>query len=918
MNRTFWLLLFFLFWAIPAHAQDSPADLYQKGQLERARAAASAESAQGLFVQAMFDLRDAEFDRAAEKLSQAEQLASVYTDKDLITIGRARVMRERGDVRNAELLLREVVQARPQAHLARLELGEILLERGARAEADLVLDAFSTFYNNGLIKTSVDLSLVSRAMAALGSFQDANSAAQKAFEADASNAANLVHWGDLLLAKYNYHDANRTYEDALKAEPNHPGALVGLARIELAESTNYNKVRNLLEEASVLAPGYPPIAITHAQTAIYDSDCTSAREHLQPVLQKRPNHLEALTLVAVCDYLDDETPQFEAKVAEILKLNPRYAEVFSTTAEFAVRVHRYEEAVSLDRRALEILPTHSQSLVGLGIGLSRIGKEDEAVEVFRDAFDADPYNVRAFNMVELYERKMPEYEFTEYDRFRIRAHRTQNDAINHLVAPVVHSALAEFDAKYKTKTDPYLAVEVFPAPDVFSVRSVGVPHVTPQGICFGKVVVSRSPSDGNFNWTQVIWHELAHVYHLQLSNSRVPRWFTEGLAEYETNVKDPAWSRHHDKELARALVAGDLRGVMTLDKGFTQARTMEEILRSYHQASLVIHYLAQTHGFPKIVEMLRAWGAHTKTEDVYQQVLGQTPQQIDDGFRAWLLRRYLHFNGQLLLDFSGIGSVREVSELMRKSPDNAEHVAELAVAQYRDGDKEEAIKSIERALKMGDGVPRVHLIAAVIFVDLDRMKDAHAQGSRVLGLLRDSYDLRILMGAAAQALEHTQEAEIHFEAATQLFPNGEDAWVSLDKIATMTRNEALGQKALARLFALDAHDPVIARRYGERMLKNKNHTEALHAARRWMDIAPFDARAHSFLADTGLSMGKPEVAQQAWEAALAIRPSERREIILEAITKSSKAKQAGLQEHWLERAKAAEIPTHQIQRALDK
>ena len=33
-----------------------------------------------------------------------------------------------------------------------------------------------------------------------------------------------------------------------------------------------------------------------------------------------------------------------------------------------------------------------------------------------------------------------------------------------------------------------------------------------------------------FNFARVLWHELAHSYALALSDARVPRWFTEGLA----------------------------------------------------------------------------------------------------------------------------------------------------------------------------------------------------------------------------------------------------------------------------------------------------------------------------------------------------------------------------------------------------
>jgi len=915
--KAFAVLLFVTFSLGGNALAGTPTHLFETGQLTAAFDASQSDGAESYVVSALFNLRDAKFDAALRELEKAEQAATTELEREWLILGRARLAREQNSPSVAESILRELLQARPQAHRARLELGEILMARGAKSEADLVLDSFSSFFNNGLLKTSVELALLSKAMAHLGSFQDANRAAQLSFEADPRNAENLVFWGELLLSKYNYHDADRTFKDALAVDPNHPGALVGLARVELAQTTNYNEVRNLLERASLVASEYPDLWTTYAQASIYDSDCVSAREHVQRVLKSRPHHLEARTLEAVCDYLDDKSEVFESRVKEILELNPRYADVFATAAEFAVRVHRYDEAVALDRRALEIYPGHARSLVGLGIGLSRIGKEDEALDVFRDAFDADPYNVRAFNMVELYEKKMPEYEFTDHGRFRIRAHQTQNEAINHLVAPLVDEAIKEFDKKYQHKTHPYLAVEVFPVAEVFAVRSVGVPNVSPQGICFGKVVVSRSPSEGNFNWAQVIWHELAHVYHLQISKSRVPRWFTEGLAEYETNVKDPAWSRHHDKELARALIAGELRGVMTLDKGFTQARTFEEILRSYHQASLVIHYLVQTHGFPKIVEMLNAWGQMKPTETVYRDVLKQSPTQIDEGFRVWLMKRYMNFQGQLLLDLAAVESVMEVQKALNAKPDDADLRANLAVAHYRDGKKDAALAALDSALKVAKSTPRVHLIAALIYSDLGRMKDAHASGNRVLEHARDSYDLRMIMGSAAQSLELTEEASIHFQAATELFPGGQDAWDALDRIALMTRNESLAVSTIKRLFELDAHDSSVARRYGERMLKLKNFDEARRAGQRWMDIAPFDARAHNFLAQVELANGNGPGAEQIWETALVIRKGEEREIILGAIKAAQDANQSKVAERWRQRALKLGMSERQIQRSLD-
>ena len=45
------------------------------------------------------------------------------------------------------------------------------------------------------------------------------------------------------------------------------------------------------------------------------------------------------------------------------------------------------------------------------------------------------------------------------------------------------------------------------------------------GACFGRVVTLDSPRarpPGSFNWQATLWHELAHVFAIQRSRSRVP------------------------------------------------------------------------------------------------------------------------------------------------------------------------------------------------------------------------------------------------------------------------------------------------------------------------------------------------------------------------------------------------------------
>ena len=101
-------------------------------------------------------------------------------------------------------------------------------------------------------------------------------------------------------------------------------------------------------------------------------------------------------------------------------------------------------------------------------------------------------------------------------------------------------------------------------------RTVGLPDIGALGVCFGQVITAMSPATGDINWGMVLWHELGHVFAIQLSNSRVPRWFTEGLSEYETLIARPDWRRENDADLYGAVANGTLPSIGDLNSEFMQ------------------------------------------------------------------------------------------------------------------------------------------------------------------------------------------------------------------------------------------------------------------------------------------------------------------------------------------------------------
>src|SRR5207245_784282 len=111
------------------------------------------------------------------------------------------------------------------------------------------------------------------------------------------------------------------------------------------------------------------------------------------------------------------------------------------------------------------------------------------------------------------------------------------------------------------------------------------------GVCFGRVVAMDSPKarpPGEFQWEATLWHELAHVITVQMSNQRVPRWLTEGISVYEEKIERPEWARRMDVQFASMLNQGQTLKLRDLNAAFTDPK---KISLAYFQGALVVEHL---------------------------------------------------------------------------------------------------------------------------------------------------------------------------------------------------------------------------------------------------------------------------------------------------------------------------------------
>jgi hypothetical protein len=202
------------------------------------------------------------------------------------------------------------------------------------------------------------------------------------------------------------------------------------------------------------------------------------------------------------------------------------------------------------------------------------------------------------------------------------------------------------------------------------------------GACFGRVVTMDSPRarpPGEFNWGVTLWHEMAHVITLQLSEQRLPRWLSEGASVYEEKRARPEWGREMDIPFARAIDRGQVLALKDLNSGFSNPET---ISLSYFQASLVVEHIVEVYGQPKLREFVQSYATGIDTETALRQALGVEIDALQKTFDQFLEKRYGALRKVLAVPdgLKDADTVDKLRELAKAHPDSFPVHVELGTA----------------------------------------------------------------------------------------------------------------------------------------------------------------------------------------------------------------------------------------------
>ena len=218
----------------------------------------------------------------------------------------------------------------------------------------------------------------------------------------------------------------------------------------------------------------------------------------------------------------------------------------------------------------------------------RTGDEPEARRVLERTFKAFPFDRVTFNLLALLD-KLEKFEVVQDGDLVFKFDPGEAKVLREYAIPLAQDALKKLSAAYQFTPKGPILIEVFPVHDDFAVRNLGLPGlVGALGACFGRVVSMDSPrakAPGTFSWQATLWHELAHVITLQMSNQRVPRWLTEGISVYEEGRERPVVGPRHGSAVragARARAGAEAaRSELGLHQaGHHRARVLPGVARS--------------------------------------------------------------------------------------------------------------------------------------------------------------------------------------------------------------------------------------------------------------------------------------------------------------------------------------------------
>jgi len=601
-------------------------------------------------------------------------------------------------------------------------------------------------------------------------YEDANEVFKALVAKEPKNSEYRERWGRLYLEVGQEVEAAGLFNEALGIDKNNARAMVGLALIEV--EVYDNRAGEMARKALAIDPKLVEAQELLARLALEDNNNAKAIEEAKKALALDSNAEQAKAILATIDWLADkkETPW-----------DPHTAGGYATAGRFMTLNRRYEEGIAFYRKSLDIDPGLNRARSELGIDLMRVGLDKEAFEQLEICYNNGFRDSATKNTLKL----MDSYKnFVTFQNGQtiLKLHKNEAELLRPYFETEMERCIAAYEKKYRMKLERPVQLEVYPDHEDFAVRTLGMPGLGALGVTFGYAIATDSPSSrkpGSFHWASTMWHEMSHVFTLTMTNHRVPRWFTEGIAVHEETAVSPEWGDRLGADEITAIKDHQLLPVAELDRGFIHPTRPQQVVISYFQAGKICDYITDKWGWDTILAMLKDFAHDMDTPGVIQKELQLDPAAFDKEFLAhleaetkptvehfddWKKKVKTVYDLTQKKDWDGV--IKEGTSIRDFYPDYVEQHSiyeMLAQAYEAKGDKAAAMAELERYVKAGGREPATLKKDAKLLEEAGRKKEAAAVLDRLNYIYPMDNEVHQQLGELDLALGNTGGAvrELH-------------------------------------------------------------------------------------------------------------------------------------------------------------
>ena len=580
----------------------------------------------------------------------------------------------------------------------------------------------------------------------------------------------------LAMSAYDWGAAMDAYSNLLKIRAKSPDGLTGQASVIFHSQHKLDDVEKLLKQALEVNPSHIDALLLTAQVDLEEERYADAKKHIDAALVTNPNHARGLAMLALYFVQMNQNDKYAEVEARAKAIKPVCPDFYCDIGEMMENKRGFNTAARYYETAIKLAPEYWRGYYGLGMNTSRQGAEGEekGKELLLKAFKKNGFNVWALNMIKSLDRMIgdkeqgvkPKYAETKTKHFTLKFYGKEANIVRPYLEEWAESAYEAQSKRFNFVPEEPLTIELCYDFQDQAARTVGLPNLGALGVCFGKLCTVVSPQEGRkeahppFNWRKVLEHEFGHVMVLQMSDFRVPRWYTEAFSTY---LEDDS-RLQSDRMMIDAIAHNGIKDIDKMNEYFRS-----NMLMAYVHGRYVIEYIDQKYGFDAHIKAIKLFAKGKKLEEALTEATGASIEELNKGQHEFVKQSFKDV--RLRPSFNQADLVKQ-ELLARDEKASAQDVANLAISNLMQ--RRYAIattlanKALEKDPKCVDAINVLGTLAYEDKKDLEAAKQLFQKSTSIDP--NKSFNAWHKLGVIYKKEGKTTKAIAAFEASRKSYP----------------------------------------------------------------------------------------------------------------------------------------------------